>query len=654
MYIYRKCIQFVFLCLLSCSAFAFIIPDTAASPNYTSGSSASNTINATALQQQLYGMSNLSVPERQQEAFYLKINNLLNKPDLDNHSEALANILMANYHTLNGDIISAREYLSVAKPLVDTVQQVSLDRLYTYANIFVVRSEGHLEQAMEDAESLYADVKDIWSPNKLGDLILERAYITALTSQYKKSIELLDLALDYALKADDPYLISETYNVFGILYNFLNDHQSAIMYFEKAIDVMEKHPTLINNIYFYANLADSYAQVKQYDKANELIQKSHELAAAEGDMPLQALAHKVQARVHTSQENYLQALEELTLAKEVQEQSGEKLFGYELYTDFAYAYLKSGQIDKAEEHLNLAIERSESVAELDDFYLNKLRAEISAHRGDFEKAYKQLDISFSTYRESFNDNLTYVSNLSREQLDQERLAFENKLLEKENQLSTEFVEQYKEYSIWLVVLVCLLLLLLIICFWLISKYRRVAQKNEEMALTDNLTHLPNRRQVFRKLDSEHQKTALDKTIYSLIIFDIDHFKTINDRFGHRVGDKVINRLASITRHTLRENDTIGRISGEEFLIILPETQINDAIQIADRLNEQFANADFEDLAEGIHLTASFGVTEYTPDDENLDMVINRADRLLYKAKKEGRNRVVSTSNDSSYGEDGEN
>jgi diguanylate cyclase (GGDEF)-like protein len=182
-------------------------------------------------------------------------------------------------------------------------------------------------------------------------------------------------------------------------------------------------------------------------------------------------------------------------------------------------------------------------------------------------------------------------------------------------------------------------------FWLLMKYRRTARKNHEMALTDNLTELPNRRQMFRKLDNEHEKTESGKSVYSLIIFDIDHFKTINDRFGHRIGDKVINRLASITRHTLREEDTIGRISGEEFLIILPDTGVEDAINIAERLNEQFANADFDDLAEGIHLTASFGVTEYMHEDENLDMVINRADRLLYRAKKEGRNRVISTFND---------
>ncbi len=640
-YIYRKCIQFVFLCLLSCNAFAFIVPDIAASPGFSPNTSSK--INSTALQQQLYGMANLSVPERKQEAFYLKITNLLNKPDLDNHSEALANILMANYHILNGDALRAREFLSIAQPLVQDVDELSLNRQYQYVNVFVLRTEGDIEKALSESERLYEDVKDTWGLNKLGDLILERAYITSLLSRYKEAIKLLDLALDYALESNDPYLISETYNVFGILYNFLNDTQSAIMYFEKAVEVMEKHPALVSNIYFYANLGDSYRINKQYDKALELAQKARRLAIQENDIPLQAFTHQVEARINTDTKKYSAAIEQLRKAKQLQEQVGEKLFGYELQTDFAYAHLKLGELDRAEQHIEYAIEEAEKVAALDDFYLKKLRAEISAQRGQYENAYELLADSFKTYRNAFNDNLTYVSNLSREQLDQERLSFENKLLEKENQISNKFVEQYKEYSVWLITLIILMLLLLLICFWLIMKYRRVARQNEEMALTDNLTHLPNRRQVFRKLDNEHQRTTLDKTIYSLIIFDIDHFKTINDRFGHRIGDKVINRLASITRHTLRDNDTIGRISGEEFLIILPDTNIDDAIQIANRLNDQFANADFESLADGIHLTASFGVTEYTPDDENLDMVINRADRLLYKAKKEGRNRVVSTS-----------
>ena len=143
MYIYRKCIQFVFLCLLSCNAFAFIIPDKVASPSFSAHPSSN--INSSALQKQLYGMANLSVPERQQEAFYLKITNLLNKPDLDNHSEALANILMANYHILNGDALRAREFLSIAQPLVQDVDELSLNRQYQYVNIFVLRSEGDMK-----------------------------------------------------------------------------------------------------------------------------------------------------------------------------------------------------------------------------------------------------------------------------------------------------------------------------------------------------------------------------------------------------------------------------------------------------------------------------------------------------------------------------
>lgn len=641
MYIIRKFLL-IFLVLCSSNVFAYAF-NNVQGPFYSA--SDARLTQSQALQQQLYNMSNLSVPERKQDAFFLKISNLLNKPDLDNHSEALANILMANYQILNGEAIRAREYLSVAEPLVKTVDQPMLQNQYDYVNIFVLRSEGDLVKALEESERLYNEVKDKWGLNKLGDLVLEQAYISSILSRYQETIPLLELALDYSLEANDPYLISETYNVFGILYSFLNDNQSAIMYFKKAVEVMERHPALVSNIYFYANLADSYRMNKEYEKSLELIDKASEMAVKEGDIPLQAFAHQVRARVYTNTEEYRKAITELEQAKQLQEQAGEQLFGYELHIDFAYAYLKLGEIDDAESHLDEAIVSAEKVAALDDFYLKRLRSEISAARGDYQSAYKLLQESYKTYRKTFNDNLTYVSNLSREQLDQERLSFENKLLEKENQINTKYVQKYKKYSVILVVLIALLLILLIISFWLLMKYRNAARKNEEMALTDNLTNLPNRRQMFRKLDHEHQKSDAGKSVYSLIIFDIDHFKTINDRFGHRIGDKVINRLAALTRQTLRDHDTIGRISGEEFLVILPNTRVDDAKQIAERLNEQFADADFDDLDEAIHLTASFGVTEYMPEDENLDMVINRADRLLYKAKNQGRNRVVSTFND---------
>ena len=632
---------FLFLIFFSCNVFALITPDTL-SPGVSKN--LSNPSNNTALQSQLYGMSNLSVPERKQEAFFIKINNLLNNKDLDNHSQALANILMANYHVLNSDTLRAREFMSIAQPLVQSVNQESLNNQYDYVNVFVLRSEGDLEEALNVSEELYEKVKDKWVLNKLGDLVLENAYINALFARYRESIQSLDIALDYSLDSNDPYLISETYNVFGILYSFLNDHKSAIMYFEKAIDVMKQHPNLVRNIYFYANLADSYRQDDQYEKALELTDKTMQLAIREGDIPLQAFAHQVRARVFTNQEKYEEALQQLKFAKTLQEQVGEQMFGYELHLDFASAYIKLGQIDAAEEHIEMAIDSAQEAAKLDDFYLNKLRSDIEAKRGNYEQAYNLLSRSSRAYRQSYNDNLTYVSNLAREQLDQERLSFENKLLENEVALNAKYVDKYKSYSHILIALVMLLLLLVVLGFWLLFKYRRVAKTNEQLALTDTLTKLPNRRQMFRKLDNEHVKSVPGNSIYSLIIFDIDHFKTINDRFGHHIGDKVIKRIASITQHTLREEDTIGRISGEEFLIILPETTLKDAELIAHRLSEQFANAEFSDLAEGIHLTASFGVTEYSQEDERLDMVINRADRLLYKAKKEGRNRVVSTFN----------
>lgn len=639
----QKLRKFTFLSLIffSCNVFALITPDTL-SPAVSNN--ASNPSNNTALQSQLYGMSNLSVPERKQEAFFIKIKNLLSKKDLDNHSQALANILMANYHVLNSDTLRAREFMSIAQPLMQSVNQESLYNQYDYVNVLVLRSEGDLEKALNVSDKLYDRVKDKWALNKLGDLVLENAYINALFARYKESIQSLDIALDYSLDSNDPYLISETYNVFGILYSLLNDHKSAIMYFEKAIDVMQQHPNLVRNIYFYANLADSYRQDGQYKKALELTDKTVRLAIQESDIPLQAFAHQVKARVYTNQKKYEEALQQLKAAQTLQEQVGEQLFGYELHLDFASAFLKLEQIDQAEEHIELAINSAKEAARLDDFYLNKLRSDIEAKRGDFEQAYNLLSKSSRTYRQSYNDNLTYVSNLAREQLDQERLSFENKLLENEIALNSKYVEKYKGYSNILIGLVILLLLLMLLGFWLLLKYRRVAKTNEQMTLTDTLTQLPNRRQMFRKLDNEHVKSVPGHSIYSLIIFDIDHFKTINDRFGHHIGDKVIKRIASITQHTLREEDTIGRISGEEFLIILPETVLKDAEAIAYRLNKLFANAEFSDLAEGIHLTASFGVTEYSQEDERLDMVINRADRLLYKAKKEGRNRVVSTFN----------
>lgn len=593
------------------------------------------------LQNQLYGMSKLSIPERSQESFLNKVQSIL-RNELDPHSEALANILAADYYIHTNEPLRAREHLNIAKPLVNTVDKTSLYQEYNYVLMLVLRTEGNLKDAKYTADALYRDVRESWPDNKLSDIVLERAYINSYLYRYQESFELMELALSHAYESNDPFQLVETYNVFAILYGALNDHPSSIDYLKKAIEIMEANPQYTQNTYLYVNLADSYRAAEDFEQANAYLDKSFQIAKDTNDVSLKAYAHQVKGRLLVDQEYYENALNHILASQKLHKEIGEELFSFEIHSELANIYLELEQLDKASQHLTLAKEYAQQLGSQDTHYINRLEGRLFYKQDNFQKAYDLLNESYSQYRKQFNDNLTYVSNLSREQLDQERLVFENKLLEQENKLNAQYVEESRKYSYILWVLILLLLSVVAIALWIMLRYRTLARTNHQMAFTDNLTKMPNRRHIFRTLELQHKASGPGRKTYSVILFDIDFFKSINDRFGHNIGDKVIQSTRDICQAVLRETDTIGRIGGEEFLILLPDTELKAAYNIAERLREYFETYDFEDIAPGLTVTSSFGVTEYLPEDETLDLVVNRADRLLYKAKNEGRNQVVAS------------
>lgn len=158
---------------------------------------------------------------------------------------------------------------------------------------------------------------------------------------------------------------------------------------------------------------------------------------------------------------------------------------------------------------------------------------------------------------------------------------------------------------------------------------------ERIASTDQLTNLWNRRYFFSVVQIEIERAKRHKQTMSLLLFDIDHFKNVNDKFGHQVGDSVLVNFAKVLRNNMRSLDLLARWGGEEFLILAPQLGVNEAMQLAERLRKTIAEHSFS-IAGSI--TVSIGIAEFCHND-TLDLWITKADDALYCAKKQGRNRV---------------
>jgi len=191
----------------------------------------------------------------------------------------------------------------------------------------------------------------------------------------------------------------------------------------------------------------------------------------------------------------------------------------------------------------------------------------------------------------------------------EELALRLKRVLKERQLSTERSEMLKELK--------------------------------KLAITDGLTGLFNSRHFYKQLDLEVDRIRRYNHSISILIIDIDNFKDYNDLFGHMEGDKVLLKIGELIKLCLRRMDTAYRYGGEEFTVILPETNNQDAIIVAERIRRTIETETFTPSSgEKITITVSIGTTEYEPE-ERISSFVQRADKALYISKELGRNRVSS-------------
>ena len=163
---------------------------------------------------------------------------------------------------------------------------------------------------------------------------------------------------------------------------------------------------------------------------------------------------------------------------------------------------------------------------------------------------------------------------------------------------------------------------------------------EKEAKTDVLTGLSNRRYYYKIGTKEYQRLKRNERNASVIVFDIDNFKTINDSYGHAIGDLVLKNISRIIKETIREYDYAFRMGGDEFLLLLPETEVVEAYNLAERIRKEIKGLDLIVDQHILSISASFGISDYNKTDITIETIAKRADTALYQAKRAGKDRVV--------------
>ena len=292
-------------------------------------------------------------------------------------------------------------------------------------------------------------------------------------------------------------------------------------------------------------------------------------------------------------------------------------------------------LDRRRESLD-ALERADAIRRkinspaLDANYL-KEAAEVHAMFGDFARAYRsQLSLR--------NAERKSAEEARDKDAAETRTRFEVKQKEAENELLRARERESEARRVALVLAIVLLSSVLGGLGWYLFRQGQQNRRFANLAMRDDLTGLPNRRSIVRSAGDQLATVRKANSHMCVGLIDIDHFKSINDECGHAVGDAVLAAFSDVCSQQLRSNDRLGRYGGEEFLLIMPGSDLAQAPQVFGRLRDAIQSSSVAGLPAGRRLTSSMGIVDAVGSTDDLDTLIKRADDALYRAKQGGRDR----------------
>jgi len=321
----------------------------------------------------------------------------------------------------------------------------------------------------------------------------------------------------------------------------------------------------------------------------------------------------------------------------IKESSTDKLVGSDEISDAVIALLEAAG-ELSEQISEQQLSRPEFLQ------LHVILAEHYAKRGKFDLAYlekKSYLNKYYIYRN--NKRLDMISSLEKSFEIVDKKA-NNALLQSQNKLKIRSVEEVQQQKITQRYNFTLITSAAVVFVLLFFRQLRIRNRLIRLTRTDELTGLVNRSALFEHGERMVASFAEQPTELSLLVLDLDHFKKINDNFGHQVGDSILIKVAELVKETMRSRDVFSRLGGEEFVALLPFADNNKAKAIAMRINEKLAQHDFTALIVQGKVTASIGVATMENREMSFDDLLHGADLAMYEAKEQGRNTVVCYQN----------
>jgi diguanylate cyclase (GGDEF)-like protein len=463
-----------------------------------------------------------------------------------------------------------------------------------------------------------------------------KAFVYSLLGRHADALDLLFKAHQRYVELGDEISSRATMSAIGNAYAHerasREDLLKALSYHQQSImpDAEKSTRHELANVYF--NMGVVYQRLRDLPNAKMFVQKSMTLFRSLKDPTGLAFGNYRLGVLAGESGKWEEALGFLDNALPELTRAGDATMIFNAHRARAKAFAHLG---RRRDSLD-ALARADAIrsriesSPMEATYLNAA-AEVYAGLGDFEKAYRHQAL----LREAEQRNVTEAREKDAAEV---QTRFEVKQKEAENALLRARERESEARRVALVLAVVLLLFVLGGLGLYLYRQSQQNRRFASLAMRDDLTGLPNRRSILEYARAQLRVSRMDNVRMCLALIDIDHFKAINDASGHAVGDAVLTAFAEVCARQLRSNDRLGRYGGEEFLLIMPGSDLSQMPLVFSRLRSAIQQIDVPGLLHGRAPTFSMGAVEVTGPADDLDKLVKRADDALYRAKQGGRDR----------------
>ena len=544
-------------------------------------------------------------------------------------------------HAIDG---TAKEGLARADPLIAVESgpngdAIALSLAHACRAIHLPES-GPLEPVIAGFAAAVDSARRTNHPTLLIQMLIQRSGAHSLDGQYAKA--LLDAleANDALQKHGDPLMLALNMQFVGIAYRRMGDLELAEQLLTQSLQNPVIQREWVHRVSALLQLGYLYEDTKRYANARRSFDAAIELCTVNNSPIDCAYARLGRAGVDAVDKRPGAALRTLERVEADFAEAGTLGETAMMALVRGQALAALGRRREALAMLDSAITTWRS--EGNERYLAMAlqpRAAVLESLGRPDDALSDLREYLEIFKRENARRAEQRTEFLRERFEVRRRDFENADLRAKERLRQQEIESLDRLRQWQNVAIALGGALVLLLFGIAMRQLWRARNLKALSETDALTGVPNRRALLHKgqqafLDSRRRMKAL-----TLLALDIDHFKAVNDAYGHATGDAVLARIAQECQRTLRQHDLIGRIGGEEFTGLLPGTSLETAVQVAERIRGSVAALDLDDLVPGLRVTISLGVAALDRQDADFASLLDRADKALYRAKESGRNRV---------------